>query len=82
VFVPYFVVLHAAEGVRLALHAYTDEFEMRLSPVQRDETTVSETVRSAACARAIARRSGAHARRPATRPSACARRAGAQAPGA
>ncbi|KAG8460167.1 hypothetical protein KFE25_014312 [Diacronema lutheri] len=45
IFVPYFVVLHAAEGVRLALHAYTAEFEARVTPAQRDESAMGETVR-------------------------------------
>mmetsp|Transcript_18844 Transcript_18844/g.48049 ORF Transcript_18844/g.48049 Transcript_18844/m.48049 type:complete len:538 (-) Transcript_18844:580-2193(-) len=45
IFVPYFVVLHAAEGVRLALHAYAAEFEMRVSPANRDEGAMGETVR-------------------------------------
>jgi hypothetical protein len=46
IFVPYFVVLHAAEGVRLAIQAYAAEFEMRLTPLHRDENTVAETVRA------------------------------------
>jgi hypothetical protein len=45
IFVPYFVVLHAAEGVRLAIHAYAAEFEMRVSPVNRDDSAMAETVR-------------------------------------
>lgn len=45
VFVPYFVVLHAAEGVRLALAAYAAEFEARAAAAQRDEAAMGETVR-------------------------------------
>jgi len=45
IFVPYFVILHGAEGVRLSLQAYAAEFELRVSQDPGDETAMAETVK-------------------------------------